>query len=138
MVPNYLRKLNLYGKTDCTELFMKDSRNITLDDLQLILTTIEKSKHSKFLIIHGTYTMPDTARFLKKNLKRRDATIILTGSMIPHNFLDSDASFNLGFAYATALHQKPGISIAMNGKLFDAEEVSKNLAAGKFVSQFNK
>lgn len=43
---------------------MKDSRDFKPKDLENVLKTVEKSPHTKIIITHGTYTMPDTeARF---------------------------------------------------------------------------
>jgi L-asparaginase len=65
-------------------LTMRDSREMT-DEIRLeILRSIKKSPHTKFLVTHGTYTMPDTARYLENGLgSGHDKTITLTGSMLP-------------------------------------------------------
>lgn len=83
--------------------------------------------------------MPDTAKFIEVNLKRKDQTIIFTGSMIPLNgFYPTDATFNLGFALSKAQELLPGIYLCMNGKTFTPQEVAKNLGEGKFYSIFKK
>lgn len=83
--------------------------------------------------------MPDTARFLKANLKRNDQTIILTGSIIPiHGFSPSDGPFSLGYAVAKLEDLEPGIYVAMNGKVFSPEEVIKVISEARFSSIFNK
>lgn len=140
VLPRYFVNLKLQNaKIKFTTICMKDSREITDQDRQNLLKTIEKSKASKILITHGTYTLPDSARYLKANLKRKDQTVILTASMIPLDAFNlSDAPFNLGFAYAKLSDLKAGIYVAMNGKIFDPEEVIKNLSEGKFSSIFNK
>jgi L-asparaginase len=103
------------------------------------LETIEKSKFKRFIITHGTYTMPDTARYLKANLKRKDATVILTGAMIPmYNMTNSDGPFNLGFSIASFDHLKKGIYVCMNGRIFEPEEVLKTLYNGRFSSIFGE
>jgi len=56
---------------------MKDSREIALEDLKEMLSVIKKSKEKYFIITHGTYTMPDTARYLESHLENTDKTIIL-------------------------------------------------------------
>lgn len=79
--------------------------------------------------------MPDTARFLDANLKDKNKTIVFTGSMLPmQEFAMSDGAFNLGFAVAQALVLKPGIYVAMNGKVFTPQEVIKELSEGRFSS----
>ena len=118
---------------------MKDSREIDENDLRKMLETLEQSPNTRNVLTHGTYTMPDTARYLKANLQRKDQTIILTGSMIPiKGFAPSDGPFNLGFAISEVQHLPPGVYIAMNGRIFDADEATKIISEGRFVSLFNR
>ena len=114
---------------------MKDSREIDDAVRSDILKSIESAPSSHVLVTHGTYTMPDTARFLNYNISDKSKTVVLTGSMFPlQGFAPSDAPFNLGFAIATAFLASPGICVAMNGKVFPADDVIKNVDAGRFVS----
>ena len=139
VLPNFIKSLSLSEKIEFTEICLKDSRELVIKDLKKILTTIEKSPYKKIIISHGTYSMPDTSRYLKKNLKRKDQVIIFTGSMIPLvGFSPSDAPFNLGYSIAKAQDIDPGTYVCMNGKVFQPEEVLKMLYDGKFISIFNK
>ena len=139
IIPEVLNSFKLYNKSEFTEICMKDSRQINQQDREEVLKTIEESSHKNIIITHGTYTMPDTARFLKANLKRNDQVIILTGSMIPiKGFSPSDGTFNLGFAIAQFEYLKPGVYVSMNGRIFTPDEVIKILAEGRFTSIFNK
>lgn len=116
---------------------MKDSRQIEEQDRKDILKAIQESPAKKILITHGTYTMPDTARYLKKNLKRKDERIVVTGSMVPIKGFDfSDGPFNLGFAVAMLEKLAPGVYVCMNARAFTPEEVAKNIKEGKFYSVF--
>jgi L-asparaginase len=138
-LPEFFKNLDLYEEVEYTEICLKDSRNLTQSDVQNILNAVEKSKNQKIIITHGTYTMPDTARFLQVNLQRKDQTIIFTGSMTPlKGFEPSDASFNLGYAVSKAQELDPGIYICMNARTFTPEEVAKSLSEGKFYSIFKK
>lgn len=124
IIPKYIKYLQLYEEFEFSEVCMKDSRDLTIQDLNKIGKTIENSKHKKIIISHGTYTMPNTAKFLEKNLKNKDKTVIITGSMIPlEGFSPSDASFNLGFSIAKLQELSNGIYICMNGRLFLPEEI---------------
>ncbi|HSX19073.1 MAG TPA: asparaginase domain-containing protein [Candidatus Saccharimonadales bacterium] len=141
VLPEYFkelgRNLKFPFKFNFTEVCMKDSRAIDEEDRKAMVKAIEESKSDKILITHGTYTMPDTARYLKKNLKRKGQTIILTGSMVPIKGFDfSDGPFNLGFAIAMLEKLEPGVYVAMNTRAFTPEEVEKNIAEGKFYSTF--
>ena len=139
VIPEYIQGLNLYEGFEFTEVCMKDSRSLAESDLQNILATIENSPDRLVVVTHGTYTMPDTARFLNANIKRRDQTVILTGSMSPLRGFDaSDAPFSLGFAVAKVQELNPGIYLCMNGEVFTPEEAAKNISEGKFYSVFKE
>src|SRR5581483_8037731 len=100
-IPAYFEKYKLLDETVFTQVCMKDSRALTDNDRKRLVDAIEESKATKIIITHGTFTMPDTARFIKKELKRNDQTIILTGSTTPiKSFEMSDAGLNLGYAIA--------------------------------------
>ncbi len=134
-IPNYSKKLKLYTQLEFIEICMKDSRDINLKDLQKMIQIIEKDEYSKILVTHGTYTMSDTARYLQKNVKGTDKTIVLTGSMTPLNERYSDADFNLGYALSQLSVLSPGIFVCMNGKTFLADAVEKDVSAERFVAQ---
>ena len=138
-IPAFIKSLKLYNKTEFTTICMKDSRELKNEDLKNIVKTVEKSPHQKIIVTHGTYTMPDSARFLKAKLKRADQTIIFTGSTIPiAGFAPSDGPFNLGYAIAQLQHLKPGIYVSMNGKIFSPQEVMKVMSEARFASIFQK
>ncbi|MFH1520230.1 MAG: asparaginase domain-containing protein [Candidatus Micrarchaeota archaeon] len=133
LVLEYLRSLQLHNELESTVVFMKDSREIRYQDRTKLLQVVKKSPHKLILITHGTYTMPDTAQYLKDHLPKNNKTIVLTGSMIPLKGFDfSDASFNLGYAIANLQMLKSGVYICMNGKVFDPKKVDKNKIAGRF------
>jgi len=135
IIPEFIKNLKLHYETVFTKICMKDSRSLIKNDLKKILKTVEDSKCKHIIITHGTYTMPDTARLLKANLKRKDQTIVLTGSTIPmKNEALSDGQFNLGFSMAEVQILSPGIYVCMNGRIFKPEEVLKIIYAGKFES----
>lgn len=114
---------------------MKDSREITDADREKMIEEIEKSNSNKIIVTHGTYTMPDTSRFINSHLKRRDQTIILTGSMVPIEGFDfSDGPFNLGFAISEVQQLPAGVYVCMNSQTFNPNDVAKNIAEGKFYS----
>jgi L-asparaginase len=140
IIPDFIESLKIYKeKIKFTTICMKDSRSLTDEDRKLFLEEIENTSSLQIIITHGTYTMPDTARFIKSNLKRKDQTIILTGSMIPlKGFTMTDAPFNLGYALAKVQDLKPGVYACINGYVFTPEEVVKNVKEGKFESLITK
>jgi len=140
VIPELLESLKSYDTTfEFTVVCMKDSRNLNDEDRKKILEAVEQSKHNKILITHGTYTMPDTARYLKANLKRDDQVIVLTASMIPiKGFSPSDGTYNLGYSVAKLQDLARGMYVCMNNHVFNPEEVVKDLAEGKFTSVFSR
>ncbi len=143
ILPEYFqelgRNLKFYEELKFTEVCMKDSRAITEEDRKDVLKAIEESVADKIIITHGTYTMPDTARYLKDHLNRTDQVIALTGSMVPIKGFDfSDGPFNLGYAIAQLQKLEPGVYVCMNAKVFTPEEVAKNIDEGKFFSIFRE
>ena len=138
-LPDFFKNLIIYADVKFTQICMKDSRNLDQTDVVNILREIENSDCENIIVTHGTYTMPDTAKYVLANLKRKDQKIIFTGSMIPlQGFLPSDAGFNLGYSMAIVLEKLPGVYLCMNGRTFLPDEVAKNLSAGKFYSVFDK
>lgn len=68
---------------------LKDSRDITDKDREVLVVKCQKSVEDRIIITHGTFTIPETAKYLgKANLNK---TIVLFGSIIPANKDKSDA-----------------------------------------------
>lgn len=111
-------------------LFLKDSIYTTDEDRKKILQTCKDCKEDKIIILHGTDTMPETARILGKEIK--DKRIVLLGAMIPFNQEKSDALFNLGCAVSAVQSLPNGVFITMNGKIFEWNNVKKNKELGLF------
>jgi L-asparaginase len=111
-------------------LFMKDSLEFTDLDREKIQAACTAATSNRILITHGTDTMTQTAEYLANRIQ--DKTIVLTGAMIPYKFGSSDGMFNLGSALAFVQLLPPGVYISMNGKIFPAGHVRKNLARGEF------
>jgi L-asparaginase len=112
-------------------LMQKDSADITTEDRQLIFDRCMASPEQRMVITHGTDTMTETARFLgEKNVDSK--TVVLVGSFVPLSQPDSDAFFNLGYALSAARLLPPGVWIAMNGEVFEWNNVHKNRERGRF------
>ena len=108
----------------------KDSLDMTDRDRAKVAAAAKKSAARRLLVCHGTDTMAATARVLAAaNLPK---TIVLVGAFLPAVFRESDADFNLGFALAAAKTLPPGVYVAMNGTVFPAASVRKNVKAGRF------
>ena len=129
-LPEMLRTARTNLQINYRTLMMMDSLEMTDTDREVIANNCRVVEEKKIVITHGTDTMADTARYLAERIK--DKTIILTGAMIPIVFGSSDGLFNLGAALAFAQSLPPGVYIAMNGKLFNWDNVHKNREKGIF------
>ena len=83
----------------------------------------------RVVITHGTDTMIDTAKVLA-NISGK--TIVITGSMYPAQFRDSDAVFNIGCAVTAAQILVPGVYVVMNGQIFKPDNARKNVEINRF------
>ena len=110
-------------------LLRKDSLEMTDEDRELVLDAVAGCGGDRILITHGTDTMAETAQALSS---LSDKTIVFTGAMQPARMRRSDAVFNIGFAWAAVQLLSPGVYIAMNGEVFEAGAVRKNLKAQRF------
>lgn len=113
------------------EVLRKDSLELTDEDRDLIAQAVADAPEQRVVITHGTDTMTDTAKVLAG---KTDKTIVLVGALAPARFAESDATFNLGMAFATAQVAGPGVWIAMNGTIFDGTKVRKDRSINSFVA----
>jgi L-asparaginase len=111
-------------------LMMVDSLEMTEEDRELIVHQCVNCDETQIVLTHGTDTMEITAKILGQKIK--DKTIILTGAMIPIKFGSSDGLFNVGSALAFAQTLPAGVYVAMNGRYFNWNNVTKNKQTGVF------
>jgi L-asparaginase len=114
---------------DVVPLLQKDSLEMTDEDRATLREYIAKDDAQRYVIPHGTDTMPATAETLA-GLDGK--TIVLTGALTPARFRSTDAVFNVGMAVAAAQVAEPGVYIAMSGQVFAAGEVRKNRDENRF------
>ena len=114
---------------DVVSLLQKDSLDMTADDRQMLRDYIAGDGGERYVVTHGTDTMPETAEALR-GLEGK--TIVLTGALAPARFRSTDAVFNVGMAVAAAQTAGPGVYIAMSGQVFSAGKVRKNRARNRF------
>ena len=114
---------------DVVSLLQKDSLDMTDEDRQTLRDTIANDEVQRFIVTHGTDTMPETAEALA-GLDGK--TIVLTGALTPARFKSTDAIFNVGMAVAAAQTCVPGVYVAMSGQVFTAGEVRKNRQENRF------
>ena len=116
---------------DIKTLMMIDSTEMTTEDRQIIAHNCRRTPTEKILITHGTDTLIQTAQYLEE--EGLDKTIVITGAMVPYAFgTSSDGFFNLGSALAFVQALPRGVYVVMNGRVFHASEVRKNIKTGYF------
>lgn len=137
-IPNYFQDYQLLDDTMFTQICMKDSRELTEEDRKNMIKAIEESPAKNIIVTHGRYTMPDSARYIKEHLKRKDQTIVFTAARTPLVAFDfSDAPFNLGYSFAKAQHLPAGIYVTVEGRSFTLEEVNLYIKQGKIHEIFS-
>lgn len=127
--PGVLERANVVVDFSITPIMQKDSLELDDNDRQKIRAAVEQETCDRIVITHGTDTMVVTGRFLQGIANK---TIVLTGSMYPAQYRDSDAVFNLGCALMAAQILEPGVYIAMNGRIFNPAHTQKNVALNRF------
>ena len=117
-------------EVDIETLMMLDSLDIKVKDRKLIVEKCRATIEEQIVITHGTDTMTNTAKVLgAKHFKK---TIVITGAMIPYKFGTSDGLFNIASALAYVQTMPHGVYIAMNGRVFSYDRVTKNSETGIF------
>jgi L-asparaginase len=126
-----LAENNVYAPHQVTQLMRKDSLELDDADRAAIHAAALSCDCEKILITHGTDTMAETGKLLGDIAGK---TVVLTGSLQPARIKNSDAAFNVGFAFAAVQTLPPGAYIAMNGQIFDPATTRKDREAGRFTS----
>ena len=128
-IGDILRETGVGFSFEITPLMRKDSLDMTVADRVLIRDAVQNCHEKRVLITHGTDTMTDTAAVLTGISGK---TIVLTGALNPARFRGSDAIFNIGGAVVVVQTLLPGVYIVMNGRMFEALKVRKNLEKNRF------
>ena len=115
---------------DIETLMMVDSIEMSKTERNYIIQKCIEEPIKQIIITHGTDTMVKTARILADAVN--DKTIVLTGAMIPVRFGSSDGLFNMGSALSFVQALPSGVYIAMNGQIFNQQNVRKNRKLGIF------
>ncbi len=131
-IGDILKHIGVAFAFDVIPIMRKDSLHISDDDRELLKRTIEAQASRHILVTHGTDTMVETARVLQ-NIA--DKVIVLTGALNPALFRESDAVFNIGMAVGAVQTLPNGVYIAMNGRIWNPQQVRKNRDANRFEAE---
>lgn len=129
LVDEILREAGVTTPFRTTRLMRKDSLELTDADRTAIRDAIHSVEARSVVVTHGTDTMVETAQAIGEVARK---TVVLVGSLAPARFRQTDALFNVGFAFAAAQTAPPGVWIAMNGRVFAPSNVRKNREANRF------
>lgn len=129
-VRKMLRSLPVHFDYEVLPLMAKDSLDMSETDRARVAKAVIESEYDKIVVTHGTDTMQETAMAIGAGV---DKTVVFTGALAPAIFRDTDAQFNLGGALAAVQVLPSGSYIVMNGEVFPANQVKKDLARKRFV-----
>ena len=109
----------------------KDSLDMDDTDRELLIDTIQHSRESSIIIIHGTDTMDITAKAIADaDISKR---IVITGAMVPYSIDPIEATANLCSAYGyIQASEQSGVYIAMNGAIGEYRHIRKDRDKGRF------
>ncbi|HLE10705.1 MAG TPA: asparaginase domain-containing protein [Bacteriovoracaceae bacterium] len=115
-------------------ILAKDSLYMDDDDREFISVCIKKHLKSDcpVVVLHGTDTMADSAKYCYERLVDVKHPVIFTGAMRPLGLDDSDAFQNFVEAIFASKIVAPAIYISFHNQLFKAPKVRKNLERGTF------
>jgi len=130
VLPAVIARSRISQQVRLEQLPLLDSLDMDDADRLRILDACRRAPEERVVIIHGTDTMPETARVL--GTAGLAKTIVLTGAMIPYEIAGSDALFNFGMAFGVAQTLPAGVYVAMNGQAFGWDNVRKDRAQGVF------
>ena len=130
VVAELLQQAHVEHAFEIESLMRKDSLELDDDDRQLIFQRVVHAPQQKVIVTHGTDTMTDTARVLGGIDNK---IIVLTGALAPARFAQSDATFNVGMAFAAVQSLKSGVYIVMNGQVFRGDDVRKDRDKNRFI-----
>ena len=116
-----------YVKIHPTRLMNIDSLYMTDEHRAKIAAKINELMKDDFPIVitHGTDTMVETGKYLKKHLEV-PVPIILTGAMLPLVVENSDGLQNLTESIFATQFLSPGIYIVFHNEVYDVEHARKN------------
>jgi L-asparaginase len=129
VIGELLKRMRVGFEFTVESAMRKDSLDMTATDRALIRRLAGQCSEDCVLITHGTDGMVTTALALAGIAEK---CIVLTGALQPAAFQQSDAIFNIGCAIGAVQSKPPGVYIAMNGEVFEADKVVKNVAANRF------
>ena len=134
-IDRYLKQLRMPDtRVEVTPLMNIDSLEMTAENRETVLADVAaKLVDAAVVITHGTDTMVETGKLLKRRLGVLTRPVILTGAMTPLGFERSDGLQNLTESLFAARVLGPGVWIVMHGQVFDVDATRKDRELAQFV-----
>ncbi len=134
-IDQYVEQLRLPDtQIDVVPLTNKDSLEMTDQDREQILEAVAaRIADAPVVITHGTDTMVETGKLLKRRLTNLSQPVILTGAMTPLGFERSDGLQNLTESLFAARTLTPGVWIVFHNQAFDVDHVRKDRELSRFI-----
>jgi L-asparaginase len=130
-VPRYLRdEVRINRPFSALSPFVKDSRDLTNPDLDLVAKMVRESKRKEVLVTMGAYKLDEMRQHLMDVLgdEAGGKRVMITGSRLPLGLSDrTDAPFQLGYALGAMNYVDPGVHIAVNGQVLGDEDNSVHI-----------
>ena len=135
-IDRYLQYLRLPDmQIEVTPLMNKDSLEMTADDRDLVTAVVRvKVADGPVVITHGTDTMIETGKQLKRKIGSAGYPVILTGAMTPLGFERSDGLQNLTESLFAARILAPGFWVVIHNQVFEVDHARKDRENARFVA----
>ncbi|HDJ22885.1 MAG TPA: asparaginase [Candidatus Aminicenantes bacterium] len=127
ILTNIEPKLSSLAVYDIEFIANMDSTNLRPPDWDKMLFAIKKNykDYDGFVITHGTDTLAYTAAALNLALRHLGKPVVLTGSQIPGNKIESDARRNLINAFRLATMDVAGVFVVFDERIIQGGRVTK-------------
>lgn len=126
-IPRYLRdQVRTVAEFDATPPILKDSRNLTDAEQDLVVDLVREAPTEFVLVTSGLLEIAALRKKLAAGLRKgddRERRVIVTGSRYLLRSLDeSDAPFNLGYAHGKMGIVEPGVHVTVAGRLLEEQQ----------------
>ncbi|MCK5023160.1 MAG: asparaginase [Candidatus Aenigmarchaeota archaeon] len=118
------------------EICMKDSRQLSEENIRLLLQESQNQRFNDQVISAGTYALSDLAVRYKTMVDKGELSPDLKynffGSMFPEDVYLNDGWFNMGYVLGRKESLKNGVHVSMHGWTTPPENVMKQLQEARF------
>jgi len=118
------------------EVCMKDSRELSENQIREVITKSKNLSHKNQIITGGTYALTDLGNRYAHMIRKKEISngkYLFVGAMIPEDVFYSDGWFNIGYALGKIEDIKPGATICMHAWATKPDNVMKQLHESKFL-----